>query len=136
MMPVTFGLGLAVPDGAAEDVRGELGDVCAGLGVPSDGTSSGEELDALWPPAVPEHPATAPRAAPAEPRSSVRRETTLNCGALAKAIHRIEPQDRSVMHPSRSKAKCAPHAEPEHHFRCYVICVASCTGDGLADLSG
>ena len=93
MTPVNFGLGLAVADGDAEGVPAELAEVCAGLGDPSDGRPSGEELDALWPPAVPEHPATAPRAAAAEPRSSVRRETTLNCGALANAVHRTEPQD-------------------------------------------
>jgi hypothetical protein len=93
MVPVIFGLGVAPADrdgdGDGDGVRTELAEVCGALGVPSDGTSSGEELEELSPPAGPEQPATTPSAAPAEPSSSVRRETTLNCGALSKAAHRI-----------------------------------------------
>src|SRR5829696_9242625 len=119
MMPVTFGMGAAIRDGDAEGVRAELAEVGAGLGVPCDGSSSGEELDALWPPAVPEHPVTTPRAAPAEPRSSVRRETTLNCGALPKEVHRIKPQDRSA--PVAPKSDVRRMRNSKHQFRCYVI---------------
>ncbi|HKH82666.1 MAG TPA: hypothetical protein VKA25_03165 [Gemmatimonadales bacterium] len=121
MMPVTFGLGAAVRDGDAEGVREELAERGAGLGVPFDGSSSGEELDALWPSAVPEHPATTPRAAPAEPRSSVRRETTLNCGALPKEVHRIEPQDRSRCGHVAPKSGVRRMRNSKHQFRCYVI---------------
>src|SRR5215213_1819237 len=123
MMPVTFGLGAAVRDGDAEGVRAELAEVGAGLGIPCDGSSSGEELDALWPPAVPEHPATAPRAAPAEPRSSVRRETTLNCGALAKAVHKSSVKTHPAIYATvepKSGPVCRIR-EPERHLRCYVI---------------
>ena len=109
MMPVTFGLGAAVPDGDAEGVRAELAEVWAGLGVLADGSSSGEELDVFRSPAVPEHPATTPSAAPADPRSSDRRKTTLNCCALAKAVHRIEPQDRF---------RCAPVAPNANGAAC------------------
>ena len=86
MVPAIFGLGVAGADGDGDGdgVRTELAEVPGALGVPSDGISSAEELDALSPPAGPEQPATAPSAAPAEPSSSVRRETTLNCCALAK----------------------------------------------------
>src|SRR5215212_8705765 len=135
MMPVTFGLGVAVRDGEADGVRAEPTEVGAGLGVPFDGSSSGEELDALWPSAVPEHPATTPRAAPAEPRSSVRRETTLNCGALPKEDHRNEPQGRSRCAPGGADVRCAPHPEPEASVPVLRHRVASCTGDGPADLS-
>ena len=122
MMPVTFGLGAAVRDGDAVGVCEELAELGAGLGVPFDGSSSGEELDVLWSPAVPEHPPTTPRAAPAEPRSSVRRETTLNCGALAKAVHRIDRQDRSQsMQLSSRKPYVCRTREPERHPRCYVV---------------
>jgi hypothetical protein len=118
MMPVT--LGAAVLDGDGDGGRAELAEVWAGLGVPSDGSRSGEELDALWPPAVPEHPATIPRAAPAEPRSTVRRETTLNCGSAAKdGSQNPSAGSRDLnAHSSASVAKCLPDAEPEHHPRC------------------
>jgi hypothetical protein len=117
MMPVTFGLGAAVRDGDAVGVCEELAELGAGLGVPFDGSSSGEELDALWPSAVPEHPATTPRAAPAEPRSSVRRETTLNCGALPKEVHRIEPQDRSRCGQVAPKSGVRRMRNLKHQFR-------------------
>jgi hypothetical protein len=45
MVPVTFGLGVAVADGDGDGVRAGLAEGWAGLGVPSDGVSSGEELD-------------------------------------------------------------------------------------------
>jgi len=110
MVPVIFGLGVAASDRDGDGVRTALAEVCGALGVPSDGTSSGEELEELSPPAGPEHPATTPSAAPAEPSSSVRRETTLNCGALAKAAHRIEGQDQDL--PRRLARERA------HNFRC------------------
>jgi hypothetical protein len=47
MLPVTFGLGVAGADAVGEGVRDELAEVCARLGVASDGISSGEEVDAL-----------------------------------------------------------------------------------------
>jgi hypothetical protein len=110
MVPVIFGLGVAGADGDGDGVRTELAEVCGGLGVPADGTSSGEELDALSPPAVPEQPATAPSAAPAEPSSSVRRETTLNCCALAKGGSHNRAKPRHLL--------CRLAWEREHGFRC------------------
>ena len=129
MVPVIFGLGVAAADGDGEGdgVRTELAEVCGELGVLSDGISSGEELDPLSPPAGPEHPDTAPSAAPAEPSSSVRRETTLNCGAPAKAAHRIEHNTQGSPVPSGAGTRA--------WLPVLGHCVASCTGDRGPDVS-